>query len=115
MFSCGGENIYPKEVENLLFTHPDVANAVVTPVPHRVKGFVPAAMVIPRDGASITAEVLKAFCLEKGPAYAHPRFINVVPSFPLNGAGKIDRAVARTLLEQAYLNSVEQGGSLAAD
>jgi len=115
MFSCGGENIYPKEVENLLFTHPDVANAVVTPVPHRVKGFVPAAMVIPRDGASITAEALKAFCLEKGPAYAHPRFINVVPSFPLNGAGKIDRAVARTLLEQAYLNSVEQGGSLAAD
>ena len=53
MFSCGGENIYPKEVENLLFTHPDVADAVVAPVPHAVKGFVPAAMVIAarrRDG-----------------------------------------------------------------
>ena len=48
MFSCGGENIYPKEVENLLFRHPDVANAVVAPVPHAVKGFVPAALIIPR-------------------------------------------------------------------
>ena len=51
MFSCGGENIYPKEVENLLFTHPDVADAVVAPVPHAVKGFVPAAMVTLRAGA----------------------------------------------------------------
>jgi len=39
MFSCGGENVYPKEVENLLFAHPDVVNAVVAPVPHAVKGF----------------------------------------------------------------------------
>ena len=38
MFTCGGENVYPKEVENLLFGHPDVVNAVVTPVPHQVKG-----------------------------------------------------------------------------
>ena len=36
MFSCGGENVYPKEVENLLFAHPDVVNAVVAPVPHAV-------------------------------------------------------------------------------
>src|SRR5262249_37075624 len=43
MFVCGGENVYPKEVENLLFAHPDVVNAVVAPVPHRVKGFAPAA------------------------------------------------------------------------
>ena len=115
MFSCGGENIYPKEVENLLFTHPDVANAVVTPVPHRVKGFVPAAMVIPRDGSAITADVLKAFCLANGPAYAHPRFIDVVPSFPLNGAGKIDRTIARAQLEKAYLASLERGDAHAAD
>ena len=40
MFSCGGENGYPKEVENLLFGHPDVVNAVVTPLPHQVKGLV---------------------------------------------------------------------------
>ena len=59
--------------------HPDVVNAVVAPVPHPVKGFVPAAMVIPRAGSAITAEELKTYCLDKGPAYSHPRFIDIVP------------------------------------
>jgi acyl-CoA synthetase (AMP-forming)/AMP-acid ligase II len=101
MFSCGGENIYPKEVENLLFTHPDVADAVVAAVPHRVKGFVPAAMVVPRAGAAPTAADLKAWCLQRGPLYAHPRHIEFISALPLNGAGKIDRAVAQSLLRSA--------------
>jgi long-chain acyl-CoA synthetase len=102
MFSCGGENVYPKEVENLLFSHPDVVNAVVAPVPHAVKGFVPAAMVIAREGARLTADDLKAFCLDKGPAYSHPRFIDLVPALPLNGAGKIDRGIVQAKLTAAY-------------
>src|SRR4029079_906469 len=102
MFSCGGENVYPKEVENLLFAHPDVVNAVVTPVPHPVKGFVPAAMVIPRTGSGLTAENLKTYCLDKGPAYSHPRFIDIVEALPLNGAGKIDRGVVQAKLREAY-------------
>jgi long-chain acyl-CoA synthetase len=102
MFSCGGENIYPKEVENLLFAHPDVANAAVAPVRHPVKGFVPAAMVVPRAGSSTGADDLKAYCLEKGPAYSHPRFVALVAELPLNGAGKIDRAVVQARLDAAY-------------
>lgn len=102
MFSCGGENVYPKEVENLLFAHPDVANVVVAPVPHAVKGFVPAAMVVAREGSAITADALKAYCLECGPAFSHPRFIAVVPSLPLNGAGKIDRGMAQVRLRDAF-------------
>jgi long-chain acyl-CoA synthetase len=105
MFSCGGENVYPKEVENLLFTHPDVVNAVVTPLPHKVKGFVPAAMVIPRAGSSVRPADLKSFCLEHGPAYAHPRHIELVEALPLNGAGKIDRTVAQAALATAYQNA----------
>jgi long-chain acyl-CoA synthetase len=101
MFSCGGENIYPKEVENLLFAHPDVADAVVAPVPHAVKGFVPAAMVTLRAGATATPAALKTFCIERGPLYSHPRHIVTVPSLPQNGAGKIDRAAVRREL-QAY-------------
>jgi long-chain acyl-CoA synthetase len=100
MFSCGGENVYPKEVENLLFAHPDVVNAVVVPVPHAVKGFVPAAMVIARAGSTVTADDLKAFCLDKGPAYSHPRFVEMVGALPLNGAGKIDRAVVQATLRE---------------
>ena len=102
MFGCGGENVYPKEVENLLFTHSDIVNAVVAPVPHQVKGFVPAAMVMVREGSRITADELKAYCLEKGPAYSHPRFVDIVPALPLNGAGKIDRGIVQAKLSAAY-------------
>jgi long-chain acyl-CoA synthetase len=102
MFSCGGENIYPKEVENLLFGHPEVVNAVVAPVPHPVKGLVPAAMVIARAGSTVTAEDLKTHCLAKGPAYSHPRFIDIAGALPLNGAGKIDRRAVAAKLNAAY-------------
>jgi long-chain acyl-CoA synthetase len=100
MFSCGGENIYPKEVEDLLFRHPAVANAIVAPVGHAVKGFVPAAMVVLKHGASASADALKSWCLENGPKYAHPRFVHIIAEkeLPLNGAGKIDRNLARARL-----------------
>jgi long-chain acyl-CoA synthetase len=102
MFSCGGENIYPKEVEDLLFRHPAVANAVVAPVPHAVKGFVPAALVVLKRGAEADPQVLKAWCLENGPKYAHPRFVQIIDekALPLNGAGKIDRNLARAQLAE---------------
>jgi long-chain acyl-CoA synthetase len=111
MFSCGGENVYPKEVENLLFTHPDVANAVVVSVPHTVKGFVPAAMVVPRDGASVTAGDLKSFCLDRGPLYAHPRHVELVSSLPLNGAGKIDRGAVQERMKEL---AKEKGATASA-
>jgi long-chain acyl-CoA synthetase len=107
MFSCGGENVYPKEVENVLFAHPDVVNAVVAPVPHAVKGFVPAAMVVVRAGASVSPDALRAWCLDRGPSYSHPRFIAVVGSLPLSGAGKIDRADVATRLRALYKGYVE--------
>jgi acyl-CoA synthetase (AMP-forming)/AMP-acid ligase II len=87
----------PKEVEDLLFRHPAVANAVVAPVPHAVKGYVPAALVVLKRGASASAEEIKAYCLDEGPKYAHPRFVEIIGErdMPLNGAGKIDRNLAR--------------------
>ena len=85
-----------------------MADAVVAPVPHAVKGFVPAAMVIARAGALVSEANLKAHCLERGPAYAHPRFIAIVSQLPLSGAGKIDRgAVKRELAAYAARAAVE--------
>jgi long-chain acyl-CoA synthetase len=100
MFSCGGENIYPKEVENLLFAHPAVRDVCVVPIPHGVKGLVPAAAVSLHPRARVTTEELKAFCLERGPAYAHPRRIVIVDELPLSGAGKPDRKAIQQRLRE---------------
>ena len=94
-FSCGGENINPKEVELLLVQHPDIVDAVVAPIPHDVKGFAPAALITVRGAAAPDEDTVKRFALTHGPAYAHPRRVFVVQNMPFNGAGKIDRALAK--------------------
>jgi long-chain acyl-CoA synthetase len=94
-FSCGGENINPKEVELLLVQHPDVIDAVVAPIAHPVKGLAPAALVTVRSKPGPGEDEIKKFTLERGPAYAHPRRVFVVDQMPFNGAGKIDRALAK--------------------
>jgi long-chain acyl-CoA synthetase len=102
MFSSGGENIYPKEVENLLLGHPAVRDVCVASVQHDLKGLVPAAAVVLQRDATVTPEELKAFALRRGPAYAHPRRIMIVKELPLTGAGKPDRKAVQRELE-AYV------------
>jgi|AGTN01.1.fsa_nt_gi Acyl-CoA synthetases (AMP-forming)/AMP-acid ligases II len=92
MFVCGGENVYPQEVEGLLERHPDVRQAAVLSVPHPTKGAVPVAFVVPQSGRGVDEAALKAFALANGPAYAHPRRIHFVDGIPLTGTNKIDRA-----------------------
>jgi len=108
MFNSGGENIYPKEVENLLLSHPDVDDAAVVPVAHPVKGHVPVAMVMCLPGANVTEAALKQYCLANGPAYAHPRRIRLVQEIPLSGAAKIDRKAVQRELEAAYAAELAQ-------
>ena len=98
MFVCGGENIYPGEVETLLETHASVQQAVVVPVADDIKGQKPAAFVIRRAGSHVTADELKAHALAHAPAYQHPRWIWFVDALPLASTNKIDRAA---LIEDA--------------
>ena len=91
MFVSGGENIYPGEVETLLQRHPAVHQALVMPFDHELKGQVPYAFVVPRDGAKMTEEELKQFALANGPAYQHPRRVFFLKELPLSGTNKIDR------------------------
>ncbi|HJM49147.1 MAG TPA: class I adenylate-forming enzyme family protein [Alphaproteobacteria bacterium] len=98
MFQCGGESVYPIEVENLLLRHPDVANVCVVSVPHDIKGEVPVAMVVRVAGDTGTqadGAALKQFCLDQGPAYSHPREIVFVEALPLTGVAKVDRRAIR--------------------
>ncbi|PWC10613.1 acetyl-CoA synthetase [Brenneria roseae subsp. americana] len=98
MFVCGGENIYPSEVEQLLERHPAVQSACVVPVVDEIKGHKPVAWVVLRPGQQIDSETLKAFTLQQGAAYLHPRHIWLVEHLPLAGTNKIDR---KTLMEEA--------------
>jgi acyl-CoA synthetase (AMP-forming)/AMP-acid ligase II len=93
MFVCGGENIYPIEVESLLLSHPAVVEACVVPVPYGDKGEAPVAMVSIEPGATVDEAELKRHCLARGPAFAHPRRIVLVAEMPLSGARKIDRTL----------------------
>ncbi len=103
--SVGGENVYPKEVEAIVLQHPGVLEASVVPVPHALKGAVPVAFVVRREGHEVTEEQIKAFYLERGAAYAHPRRVFFVNEFPLSGTSKIDR---KALERQAQESMTEQ-------
>ncbi|MBI1776312.1 MAG: acyl--CoA ligase [Proteobacteria bacterium] len=110
MFNCGGENVYPLEVENLLLKHPAVADVSVVPVPHKIKGEAPVAMVVLANGKAADETALKSFCLSGGPAYAHPRRVFFVDDLPLNGAGKTDRKVVQKQV-LAMLGEAGLGGA----
>ena len=95
MFVCGGENIFPIEVETLLEKHPAVHQAYVMPFDHEMKGHVPYAFVVLRSGACATEDELKQFALAQGPAYQHPRRVFFLDHLPLAGTNKIDQQQLR--------------------
>ena len=99
MFVCGGENIYPNEVEQLLEQHPAVEQACVVPVDDEIKGQKPFAFVILSIGGSVTPEDLRKFALEHGPAYQHPRHVVILKKFPTTGSEKVNRSALKQLAE----------------
>jgi acyl-CoA synthetase (AMP-forming)/AMP-acid ligase II len=105
MMNVGGENVYPKEVEEILLLHPNVRDAVVVPAKHAVKGVVPVAFVIEREKGAASEEEIKEFFLRLGAPYAHPRRIYFFEAMPLGGTGKVDRSALKRIacerMEQA--------------
>jgi acyl-CoA synthetase (AMP-forming)/AMP-acid ligase II len=91
MFVCGGENIYPGEVEKLLERHPAVLQAAVIPADDEIKGAIPIAFVVTVPGATVSAADVRSFALANGPAYAHPRAVLFVDALPVGGTHKVDR------------------------
>jgi fatty-acyl-CoA synthase len=104
----GGENLYPREIEEFLYTHPDVVDAQVIGVPDERFGEELMAWVRLRQGAEpMTAESLRAWCAGKLAHYKIPRYVKVVETFPMTVTGKVRKvemrevAVAELGLESA--------------
>jgi fatty-acyl-CoA synthase len=95
MIIRGGENIYPREIEQVLFTHPSVADVAVVGVPDDKWGEQVAAFIRPASGVSPSEEELFAFCREHLSPHKAPRYWEFVDSFPLTPSGKIQKFVLR--------------------
>jgi fatty-acyl-CoA synthase len=92
----GGENVYPREIEEFLYTHPDIEDAQVIGVPDERYGEELMAWVQLRPGAQpLTAEALRQFCTGKLAHYKIPRYVKIVESFPMTVTGKIRKVEMR--------------------
>jgi fatty-acyl-CoA synthase len=92
----GGENVYPREIEEFLYTHPDIADVQVIGVPDEKYGEELMAWVRLRpDAEPMTAESLRAFCEGKLAHYKIPRYVHLVDEFPMTVTGKIRKVQMR--------------------
>ncbi|UCD58427.1 MAG: AMP-binding protein, partial [Candidatus Hydrogenedentota bacterium] len=88
MIIRGGENIYPKEIDNLLFSHPKILEAAVVGVPDEIMGEEVKAFVVPRPGEPITEEEVRQFCRENLASFKVPRYVEFIDELPKNIIGK---------------------------
>jgi fatty-acyl-CoA synthase len=92
----GGENVYPREIEEFLYTHPDILDAQVIGVPDAKYGEELMAWVRLRPGApELTAEALRAFCAGQLAHYKIPRYVHIVSEFPMTVTGKVRKVEMR--------------------
>jgi long-chain acyl-CoA synthetase len=89
MIIRGGYNVYPREVEEVLYEHPGVLEAAVLGVPHESLGEEVAAIVVARPGAEVDPDELKAWAKERVAAYKYPRHVVLVEELPKSPTGKI--------------------------
>ena len=111
MIIRGGENIYPKEIEEFIYTHPKVSDVQVIGVPDEQYGEEIAACIILKEDESMTVDEMKQYVRDHMAKHKVPRYVDFVDAFPMNAAGKIlkykmrEQAIERYNLQKA--NSVE--------
>jgi fatty-acyl-CoA synthase len=100
----GGENIYPREIEEFLYTHPDIADVQVFGVPDAQYGEQLCAWVQLREGASLTEQELAEFCKGSIAHYKIPKYIRFVDEFPMTVTGKIQKfAMRQKMIDDLHL------------
>ncbi|MCI4126401.1 AMP-binding protein [Bacillus haynesii] len=91
MIIRGGENIYPREIEEFLYKHPNILDVQIVGVPDETFGEEVSAWIKLKSGASMTADELKAYCKGKIARYKIPRYIAFVEEFPMTASGKVQK------------------------
>ena len=97
MIIRGGENIYPREIEEFLYHLPGVRDVQVAGVPSKKYGEEVGAFIIPEEGAQLTDEIVRDFCRGKIARYKIPKYVFFVKEYPLTGSGKIQKFKLREL------------------
>jgi fatty-acyl-CoA synthase len=103
----GGENVYPVEIEDILFQHPAIASAQVIGVPDKLMGEELMAWVVLREGAAASEDDIREFCRQHLAHFKLPRYVKFVSEYPLTVTGKVQKFRMRELaveelgLEQA--------------
>jgi len=95
MIIRGGENIYPREVEEFLFTHPDIQDVQIFGIPHEKYGEEVCGWIVPQSGAKLTQEDIKAYCDNQIAHFKIPKHIRIVPELPMTVTGKPQKYVMR--------------------
>ena len=103
MINVAGENVYPKEVEDILLRHPNLSDVCVVPAPSDMKGEVPIAFVAEREKGTTSEEQVKAFFLQHGAPYAHPRRVFFLDALPIASTGKLDRLMLKRQAQEIRL------------
>jgi len=98
MIIRGGENIYPREVEEFLYTHPGIKEVAVFGIPDEKYGEQVCAWIQPQDDAVLTAEEVKGFCKGRISHFKIPHLIDLVDSYPMTVTGKIQKFKMRDVV-----------------
>jgi acyl-CoA synthetase (AMP-forming)/AMP-acid ligase II len=111
MIVSGGENIYPREVEEYLYRHPDIQDVQVFGVPDTKYGEELCAWIVAKAGATLDAEAVRSFCQDRISHYKIPRHIRFVESFPSTVTGKVQKFAMREVMIEEFART-ERGHEL---
>jgi fatty-acyl-CoA synthase len=96
----GGENVYPREIEEFLYGHPKIQDVQVIGVPDRKYGEEICAWIVAKPGVTLTTEEVRAFCEGRIARYKTPRYVKLVEAFPLTVTGKVQKYLMREQMKQ---------------
>jgi fatty-acyl-CoA synthase len=108
MIIRGGENIYPKEIEEFIYTHPQVSDVQVIGIPSKDYGEEIMAYIIPKDNATLTEDDIKQYVKSHMARHKTPKYVRFIDAFPMTASGKIQKYKLREMaVEELQLQDID--------